>query len=93
MLHVLGLDSGNSAWYLFYSGIFTVITVAASQLLRGYQEARHHNCHEPRCWRIGRFPVEGTSWTACKQHHPEPPSKGDIRTKYHLYIGDKPGRG
>jgi hypothetical protein len=26
-----------------------------------------HNCHEERCWRIGRHAVDGTPW--CNRHH------------------------
>ena len=31
---------------------------------------RKHACHEPRCWRIGHHPVEGTPFAACRRHHP-----------------------
>lgn len=27
-------------------------------------------CHVHRCWRIGRHPVEGTPYRACRRHHP-----------------------
>ena len=28
---------------------------------------RKHNCHERRCWRVGRHAVDGTPW--CNRHH------------------------
>lgn len=93
MAHWLGTDSGNGAPYLFYSGVFTVLVFAIGQAASVWSNLRRHNCHEPRCWRVGRFPVEGTAWTSCRRHHPEPPQRGDIRERYHLYLGDKPGRG
>lgn len=89
MRHALGVDNGNSATYLFYSGLFTVLVFAGGQ----WANIRRHNCHEPRCWRIGRFPVEGTPWSACHRHHPSPPRRGDIRERYHLYVGRQPGKG
>lgn len=42
---------------------------------------RKYNCHEPKCWRIGRHPVEGTPYITCRKHHPKVPTKlqqGDI---------------
>ena len=91
MAHWLGTDSG--APYLFYSGLFGVLVFAAGQAAAVYVNLRHRNCHEPRCWRLGRFPVAGTPWATCRRHHPAPPQRGDIRRHYHLYLGDKPGRG
>lgn len=91
-MHVLGTDSGNSPWYLFYSGLFGVLVFIA-QSVNAWINARKHNCHEPRCVRIGRFPVEGTAWTACRRHHPAPPQRGHIREQYHLYLGERPGDG
>jgi len=28
---------------------------------------KRHNCHQRRCWRIGRHVVNGTPW--CDKHH------------------------
>lgn len=93
MSHWFGTDSGNSAPYLFYSGIFGVIVFALGQVATVYAVLRRNNCHQPRCWRLGRFPVEGTKWTACHRHHPAPPVKETMRERYHLYLGEKPGDG
>ena len=89
-----GLSSGNSPWYLFPSGWGSILVpplLTAAPIV--WVLARKHNCHEPRCWRIGRYPVAGTPWSACRRHHPEPPRRGSIRKQYHLYAGKQPGRG
>ena len=92
-MHYLGTDNANGSWYLFWSGFFGVLVFALGMAASVWAQLRKSNCHEPRCWRLGRFPVAGTAWHACRRHHPEPPSKGGIRKQYHLYLGDKPGRG
>ena len=38
--------------------------------------------------------VEGTPYTVCRSHHPEGHvSESDVRKRYHLYLGGKPGHG
>jgi hypothetical protein len=55
---------------------------------------RQHNCEVHRCWRLGRHVVEGTGQKVCRRHHPEDHlTAAGVREKYHLYLGDKPGRG
>lgn len=76
LAHVLGLDDPTSYWYCFWSGIFPDVTVFAA----GAIFLRRHNCHAAGCWRIGRFPVEGTAWTVCHRHHPDgAPSAEDVK--------------
>jgi len=89
LLHVLGVDDVSGRWYGFWSGFGSDLGYAG--IIAAL--VRKHNCHQPRCWRIGRFPVEGTAWSACRRHHPAPPQRGSIREQYHLYLGDKAGRG
>lgn len=37
-------------------------------IVGGVAGAYHkHNCHERRCWRIGKHSVDGTPW--CNKHH------------------------
>jgi hypothetical protein len=36
-----------------------------------YQLVRKHNCHEPRCWRIGQHPAAGGQFLLCYRHHPD----------------------
>jgi hypothetical protein len=31
----------------------------------------HNNCHQHRCWRLGRHPVGDTGLRVCRRHHPE----------------------
>ena len=93
MRHLFGLDSGESETYLFYSGIFGVLVFALGQIASVYATLRRNNCHQPKCWRLGRFPVEGSKLNACHRHHPDPPVKETIQEKYHLYFGDRPGDG
>ena len=91
--HLLGTDSGNSAFYLFYSVLFGVLVVGGSLGLNAYVTARKHNCHQPKCWRVGHLPVEGTPYQVCKRHHPSPPGRDTIRKRHRLYLGNNPGRG
>ena len=89
LLHFLGLDSGSGPAYLFWSGFganFGEFTIAAAVW-------HHLTCHEPRCWRLARYPVAGTTWKACRRHHPAPPRRGSIREQHRLYLGKQPGRG
>jgi len=66
LLHVLGLDSGSGTAYLWWSGAGSDISEIA--LLGGlYGLARKHQCHQPRCWRIGRHVVDGSPY--CDHHH------------------------
>lgn len=66
IIHVLGVDTQQSRWYDFWSGIAT----QGSILLLGIGALRRHNCHVHRCWRFGRHPVPGTSIVTCAKHHP-----------------------
>jgi hypothetical protein len=91
LAHFLGLDGG--AWYNFFSGLFGVLVITGGLVGNAWVNARRHNCHQPRCWRVGRLPVEGTPFVVCHRHHPAPPGAETIRQRHHLYVGDKPGRG
>lgn len=91
--HWLGLDSANSPFYLFWSGFFAVTVFTVGILTNMWVHLRKNNCHEHKCARLGRYPVEGTPWIVCRRHHPDPPVKNRIREIYHLYLRDKPGPG
>lgn len=91
LAHFFGFSAGdgNGSPYLFWSGAgsdMAYIGVLIAIL-------RRYNCHQPRCLRLGRFPVKGTAWKACRHHHPEPPRHRTIREEYHLYVGKQPGKG
>lgn len=93
--HFFGFDpgQGNGSFYLFWSGAGSDIA-ELSILGWIYITLRRYNCHAAGCWRIGRHPVEGTTYTVCRKHHPEGKPAADlIRHRYHLYLGDRPGRG
>jgi hypothetical protein len=84
-----GNGQGNSSHYLFWSGAGSDLAYVAVV----WAVFRRLNCHQPRCWRLGRFPVEGTLMHACRRHHPSPPGPGSIRKRYHLYAGKQIGDG
>jgi hypothetical protein len=70
LLHWLAVHTGtvNEAgpYYGFWSGFGSDLGEVAlvGAVLGGYKK---HNCHQPRCWRIGRHVVDGTPW--CNRHH------------------------
>jgi hypothetical protein len=66
LLHSSGVDDGSGAWYLWWSGFFSNVAIFAAFFVA----LRRLNCHEPHCWRIGRFPVVGTPYHTCTKHHP-----------------------
>lgn len=66
--HFLGLDNVSGAFYAFWSGSGSQIERLIELAVVGGILWHRHNCHEPGCWRIGRFP-DG-AWHVCKRHHP-----------------------
>jgi hypothetical protein len=84
-----GFPYGHFQPYDFLSG-FASLSIIGLLIA----QCRKHNCHVHRCWRIGRHLVEGTPYTVCRRHDPSGPvSAADVRQRYHLYLGGKPGRG
>ena len=70
LLHWLAVHTGtvNEAgpYYGFWSGFGSdlgEVTLIGAVLGTYYK----HNCHHPRCWRVGRHVVDGTPW--CNKHH------------------------
>jgi hypothetical protein len=75
LLHVLGVDDVSGRWYGFWSGFGSDLGLIVTPLVL----LRKHNCHTKWCWRLGRHPVEGKTWTVCRKHHPEnPPTAADV---------------
>lgn len=73
--HILGLDDASGPWYLFWSGICGDLSLFGAALVI----VRKHNCHVKSCPRIGRHPVEGTTYVVCRHHHPdEAPTAYDL---------------
>lgn len=68
LLHVTGIDTQQSDFYDFWSGIGPVIfgqlPILASLLLF----FRHRNCHVKGCWHLGH-PDPEHGHPACKKHH------------------------
>lgn len=91
LAHFFGVagGDGNSSAYLWWSGPGSDLAYLGIfwALWRG------HNCHQPKCLRIGHLPVQGTAYRTCRKHHPSPPGTETIRQRYHLYAGRRPGRG
>lgn len=70
LVHVLGMDDPAGRWYGFWSGAGSDLGEAA--IVGGLISIlRKHNCHVHGCWRVGRHPVEGTSYLVCRRHHPD----------------------
>ena len=63
LLHIFGIDTQQSYWYDFWSGIAT----QASLIFAGLSVTRKYNCHQHHCWRVGRHTINGTPW--CDHHH------------------------
>lgn len=69
ILHITGIDTQQSPWYDFWSGIATqgsLVIMAASYYMK-------HNCHKHGCLRIGKHTYAGTPY--CTKHHPKLRSK------------------
>lgn len=76
LLHVLGVDDLGGRWYGFWSGFAGDLSILATPLVL----LLRHNCHTRGCWRLGRHPVAGTTWTVCRKHHPDDhPTAADVR--------------
>lgn len=63
-LHMTGIDTQQSRWYDFWSGIATQMSVAVAAIL----VIRHKNCHVKGCWRLGHIDPKNHH-PACRKHH------------------------
>ena len=76
LLHVLGVDDVSGHWYAWWSGIAGDLSILAAPGIWW----RTHNCHVGSCWRLGRHPVDGTTWQVCRRHHPDDhPTAQDVK--------------
>lgn len=64
--HLLGMDNPSGPLYLAWSGWVGDIPLFGG----AWVLYRRHNCHEPRCPRIGRH-SHGDA-TYCRHHRPKP---------------------
>jgi hypothetical protein len=58
-----GAPYGHWLWGNFWSGFAPNLAILGA----AGGAYNKHNCHVPRCWRIGRHHVNGTPW--CNKHH------------------------
>lgn len=66
----LGLTSGNSPWYLFPSGVGSIIERLIELAVIGGILLRRTNCEVHGCWRIGRHHT-AAGHHVCRVHHPD----------------------
>lgn len=69
-LHAVGADNLSGWQYGLWSGFlgsFAVPNITSAGIF--WVLFRRHNCHESKCWRIGR--VEGDGKLHCHKHHAE----------------------
>jgi hypothetical protein len=72
--------------YNFISGPLADITLLGGAIAI----YRKHNCHAKGCWRVGRHPVEGTSYIVCRKHHPhETPTAEQIIAEHAASMADR----
>lgn len=84
MLHVLAFlwpwgDTNSGRWATFL-GAWPQTLEGVGAVAAGYALVRKHNCHVKGCPRLGRHPVDGTSYIVCQHHHPRDsaPSHQDV---------------
>ena len=72
-------DTNSNRWTALLGG-WPQTLEGIGAVAAGYALLRKHNCHVSGCWRIGRHPVEGTTYITCHHHHPRarPPSHSEV---------------
>lgn len=101
LLELTGTQASASKAYNFWSGFGGDVAILGSILAAPVLLWRKHNCGVRWCWRIARHdyqdPETGMTHQLCRLHHPEHPGKPitgeQLRKRYHLYAGKRPGRG
>lgn len=81
ILHVLGIDTQQSYFYDFWSGVATQMSALAAVIVY----YKKHNCHVHGCPRIGKHPVG--HYVVCAKHHPYMPRK--ITTEHIQFAHEK----
>lgn len=70
------MNVGKHGGYDFWSGIGSGSPILV--VIAGY--ARHHNCHNHKCWRLGH-PHPDHHWPSCKRHWYETPEHISARSE------------
>lgn len=60
---------GFGPWYGFWSGFAGIMERLVELAVIGWVLLRKHNCHQPGCPFIGRFPGQEQGWHYCRRHH------------------------
>ncbi len=63
---VTPLDPLHNDGYQWWSGLGSDVFLITG-LAYGFRKI---NCHERRCWRVGKHHIEGTPYVVCHRHHP-----------------------
>lgn len=63
LAHIFGIDTQQSYFYDFWSGVATQLATLGAALTY----VRKHNCHVRGCPRVGRHSVDGSPF--CNRHH------------------------
>lgn len=69
LLHITGIDTQQSPYYDFWSGIGPVLFGQIPILVTLILHFKHKNCHVKGCWRVNTAPEPDHGWPACKKHH------------------------
>lgn len=80
--HLLGIDTQQSPYYDFWSGVAT----QASLLFAAISIYKHHNCRVKWCVRVGKYKVG--DYLVCQKHHPE---INEVRLE-HIMFAHKKGK-
>lgn len=86
LIHLLqetGSQNSASRAYNFWSGFGSDIgeVVIIGGIVQLY---RHHVCHVDHCFRLNRYPVDGTPYKTCRKHHPHVPTDKHKITADHI---------
>lgn len=84
--HALGIDTQQSMAYAFWSGFGPALIALA--LGSGTIAAVLHrfNCHQHRCWRIGRH--HAGPYVVCRRHSPDPAVREGLRA-HHIHAAHR----
>ena len=80
-LTFLGTTNGGGRWYLWWSGMFSNLTIFAAVVIF----YRKHNCHIHGCLRIGSHKAvdaNGVEHVVCRTHHPDIDSGRRLRPEH-----------